>query len=173
MGWTFFSEARTAADIKQQIRHEVVASMGAIDAGGSGNEHYVLVTNKDGSRSIVQFLLAKSEGCWGYKDIPEEAGPCARNCPLRLLEQATAPRNAYAAQWRQRVRQHAARKSEHARLIRSLRVGDRIRLVEGCGSLELRIVALKPTLVGATPGGQLYRLRPSVIAERVAHAEPA
>lgn len=41
---------------------------------------------------------------WGYKVIDEDAGPCAKNCPVRLLDACSPPASAGAARWREQVR---------------------------------------------------------------------
>ena len=51
-------------------------------------------------------MLAENEGYgWGYKDIPEAAGPNDLTCPIEFLNLATTPdEESHAQEWRDAVR---------------------------------------------------------------------
>ncbi len=85
-----------------------------------GNNHWYLMEQIATGHHIIGLDLMKGpskkhgEGA-GYKDISEEMGPCEVDCPLSILDNARAPENAYAYEWRQRVRRyHAAKAAKSA-----------------------------------------------------------
>jgi uncharacterized protein DUF6927 len=68
------------------------------------------------------FLTRYDEGCWGYKDMEESAGPVESRAPLSLLALLSELKDpdSYAHAWRQRCRDWAA--------IPDYDEGDRIKL---------------------------------------------
>uniref|UniRef100_UPI0025975C6D DUF6927 domain-containing protein n=1 Tax=uncultured Sulfitobacter sp. TaxID=191468 RepID=UPI0025975C6D len=85
------------------------AKVVACDAGPLVDRTYV--TDKDGSFTFgAVFLTRYDDGCWGYKDTEESAGPCASCAPLSLLNLLSELKDpdSYAHAWRQRCRDWAA-----------------------------------------------------------------
>jgi len=81
------------------------------------------VTDTDGSVTFgAVFLTRYDDGCWGYKDMEEGAGPVESRAPLSILALLSELKDAdsYAHAWRQRCRDWAA--------IPEYTEGDRIRL---------------------------------------------
>ena len=112
---------------------------------------------------IVLFLLRKFPGgCWGYKDIEENMGPCEVNCPLAYLEMAPDPDGEYGKDWRERVRQH------HARVGVKLVVGDRVKL-RSSSVKEVEITSVRP-LRGRDDNGRTWRIPRKLLDGK---AEPA
>lgn len=70
----------------------------------------------------VNLLLRSPEG-WGYKPMDETMHPYYYDCPLSYLDEASAPENASAAEWREKVRALAAEKKETRRIKASLKAG--------------------------------------------------
>ncbi|MCD1621096.1 hypothetical protein K7H20_23960, partial [Salipiger manganoxidans] len=68
------------------------------------------------------FLTRYDDGCWGYKDMEESAGPNESRAPLGLIELLSDLKDpdSYAQDWRQRGRNWAA--------IPDYEEGDKIRL---------------------------------------------
>jgi len=109
MGWLFYTDRRvqTYADEKAEIarlctfesdtrKTELVkackvgstwyaaAKITSID--GSPVEDATYVTDADGSITFgAVFLTRYDDGCWGYKDMEESAGPVESRAPLSLL----------------------------------------------------------------------------------------
>jgi hypothetical protein len=78
-----------------------------------GRHLWSLLETPDGRRFINLDLIDKSGDQWGYKDMDESCGPCYYDCPLAFLDEATAPDNDFANDWRGKVRafhQKASRK---------------------------------------------------------------
>lgn len=77
-----------------------------------GNHLWILLEGPDKSKSIYLFLLqgGKDMG-WGYKGMGEEMCPYYYDCPLSLLNEASTPLNAETEAWRQKVRDHHAKKA--------------------------------------------------------------
>jgi len=69
------------------------------------------------------FLTRMDDGCWGYKDMEESAGPCESRAPLSILNLLSELKDpdCYAHAWRQRSRDWAA--------IPDYAEGDKIKLV--------------------------------------------
>ena len=74
-------------------------------------EDRTYVTDADGSITFgAVFLTRYDEGCWGYKDMEESAGPVESRAPLSLLALLSELKDpdSYANAWRQRCRDWAA-----------------------------------------------------------------
>ena len=146
MGWLFYTDRRvqTYADEKAEIarlctfendtRKTVLlkackvgstwyAAAKVTNVDGSPVEDETYITDADGSITFAAvFLTRYDEGCWGYKDMEESAGPVESRAPLSLLAllaELKDPGN-YAHAWRQRCRDWAS--------IPDYQEGDRIRL---------------------------------------------
>ena len=134
MGWLFYTDGRvqTYADEKAEIarlctshgernKTELVkackvgstwyaaAKVTSID--GSPVEDTTYVTDADGSITFAAvFLTRYDDGCWGYKDMEESAGPVESRAPLSLLALLSELKDpdSYAHAWRQRCQDGAA-----------------------------------------------------------------
>ena len=134
MGWLFYTDRRvqTYADEKAEITRlctfetdtcrttlvkaskvgstwYAAAKVVACDAGPLVDRTYV--TDKDGTFTFgAVFLTRYDDGCWGYKDMEESAGPCESRAPLSILNLLSELKDAdsYAHAWRQRCRDWAA-----------------------------------------------------------------
>lgn len=87
-----------------------------------GNHHWYLVEEKSTGHQIIGLDLMKgpskrlAHGA-GYKDMSELDGPYAYDCPLSLIDNARAPENERAYEWRMQVRKwHASRAVRKAAL---------------------------------------------------------
>ena len=134
MGWLFYTDRRvqTYADEKAEITRlctfetdtrrttlvkaskvgstwYAAAKVVACDAGPLVDRTYV--TDKDGTFTFgAVFLTRYDDGCWGYKDMEESAGPCESRAPLSILNLLSELKDSdsYAHAWRQRCRDWAA-----------------------------------------------------------------
>ena len=110
MGWLFYTDGRvqTYADEKAEIarlctfegerrKTELVkackvgstwyAAARVTSIDGSPVEDTTYVTDADGSITFgAVFLTRYDDGCWGYKDMEESAGPNESRAPLGLIE---------------------------------------------------------------------------------------
>ena len=147
MGWLFYTDRRvqTYADEKAEITRlctfetdtrrttlvkaskvgstwYAAAKVVACDAGPLVDRTYV--TDKDGTFTFgAVFLTRYDDGCWGYKDMEESAGPCESRAPLSIINLLSELKDSdsYAHAWRQRCRDWAA--------IPDYAEGDKIKLV--------------------------------------------
>lgn len=146
MGWLFYTDRRVKsyADEKAEIarlctfqvdtrKTELVksckvgstwyAAARVVNLDGTPVEDRTYVTDADGSITFgAVFLTRYDDGCWGYKDMEESAGPvesCAPVSLLNLLSDLKDP-DSYAHAWRQRCRDWAA--------IPNYQEGDKIKL---------------------------------------------
>ena len=146
MGWLFYTDRRvqTYADEKAEIarlctfesdmRKTVLvkackvgstwyAAAKVTNVDGTPVEDATYVTDADGSITFgAVFLTRYDDGCWGYKDMEENAGPVESRAPLSLLALLSELKDpdSYAHAWRQRCRDWAS--------IPDYQEGDRIRL---------------------------------------------
>jgi len=146
MGWLFYTDRRvqTYADEKAEIarlcsfetdtrKTELVkackvgstwyAAARITNLDGTPVEDATYVTDPDGSITFgAVFLTRYHDGCWGYKDMEESAGPVESRAPLSLLNLLSGLKDSdsYAQAWRQRCRDWAA--------IPDYQEGDRIKL---------------------------------------------
>ena len=91
-------------------------------------------------------LGAEKDFGWGSKDMTESMGPCYYTCPLSYLEMVPAA----SEEWRTKVRAY------HTKMNVKLKVGDRVKLSEGCNPGEMTVTSLKP--LRAVANGTTYRL---------------
>ena len=146
MGWLFYTDRRvqTCADEKAEIarlcsfetdtrKTELVkackvgptwyAAARVTNIDGTPIDDATYVTDADGSITFgAVFLTRYDDGCWGYKDMEESAGPVESRAPLFLLNLLSGLKDSdsYAQAWRQRCRDWAA--------IPDYQEGDRIKL---------------------------------------------
>ena len=146
MGWLFYTDRRVKsyADEKAEIarlctfetdtRKTVLlkackvgstwyAALRLTNVDGSPVEDATYATDDDGSITFgAVFLTRYDDGCWGYKDLEEAAGPVESRAPLSLLALLSELKDpeSYAHAWRRRCRDWAA--------IPDYDEGDRIRL---------------------------------------------
>ena len=146
MGWLFYTDGRVKsyADEKAEItrlctshgdtrKTELVkackvastwyAAARVTNLDGTPVEDATYVTDADGSITFgVVFLTRYDDGCWGYKDMEESAGPNESSAPLALIELLSDLKDlaSYAHAWRQRCRDWAA--------IPDYQEGDKIKL---------------------------------------------
>lgn len=148
MGWLFYTDRRvkTYADEKAEIsrlctfetdarKTELVkacklgstwyAAAKVTSLDGAPIEDRTYVTDSDGTITFgAVFLTRYDDGCWGYKDMEESAGPVESRAPLGLLAFLSELKDpdSYAHAWRQRCRDWAA--------IPDYDEGDRIKLAK-------------------------------------------
>lgn len=146
MGWLFYTDRRvkTYADEKAEITRLCTfengdrkttllkaCKVGSIwyaaarvtNTDGTPVEDRTYVTDADGSITFgAVFLTRYDDGCWGYKDMEESAGPNESRASLSLLDLLSDLKdpNSYAHAWRQRCRVWAS--------IPTYDEGDRIKL---------------------------------------------
>ena len=134
MGWLFYTDRRvqTYADEKAEITRlcafetdmrrttlvkaskvgstwYAAAKVESLDPAPLEDRTYV--TDNDESFTFgAVFLTRYDDGCWGYKDMEESAGPCESRAPLSILNLLSELKDAdsYAHAWRQRCREWAA-----------------------------------------------------------------
>ncbi len=134
MGWLFYTDRRvkTYADEKAEITRlctfetdarktklvkacklgstwYAAAKVTMLD--GSPVDDRTYFTEVDGSITFAAvFLTRYDDGCWGYKDMEESAGPVESRAPLSLLALLSELKDpdSYAHAWRQRCRDWAA-----------------------------------------------------------------
>lgn len=107
-------------------------------------------------------LLAVAEGQgWGFKAMTEGMGPVYVSCPLSFLGMVPEADPA----WRARVRAYHAERKRRDRLVKELKPGMRVRLVDA-SIPEVEIHKTKP-LCGYYQG-LLYRVPRSMLGEAIA-----
>ncbi len=134
MGWLFYTDGRvkTYADEKAEItrlctfdsdvrRTELLkackvgstwyAAVKVTNLDGTPVEDRTYAPDKNGSITFAAvFLTRYDDGCWGYKDMEESAGPVESRAPLSILNLLSEIKDpdSYAHAWRQRCRDWAA-----------------------------------------------------------------
>ena len=103
MGWLFYTDGRVKSYADEAAR--------VTNRDGTPVEDATYVTDPDGSITFAAvFLTAYDDGCWGYKDMEESAGPNESRAPLGLIELLSDLKDpaSYAQDWRQRCRDWAS-----------------------------------------------------------------
>jgi hypothetical protein len=129
MGWTFGYDWTTRKNIIEDRTENAKWETGGIVverkclartykgspwAGVLYSAHEQVRTAQDGTVTTVRYIMidllrySKRDGCWGYKDMDEECGPCQCGCPLKYLEMVPCPDSEFARNWRGKVREYWA-----------------------------------------------------------------
>lgn len=123
---TFDSDVRRTALLKAcKVGSIWYAAVKVTNIDGTPVEDRTYTPDEDGSITFAAvFLTRNDDGCWGYKDMEESAGPVESRAPLNiliLLSEIKDP-DSYAHAWRQRCRDWAA--------IPNYEEGDKIKLAK-------------------------------------------
>jgi hypothetical protein len=125
-------------------------------------------------RWIEVTLMKCYGGSWGYKDMEETMGPCEISCPLGYLDMVPEPQctadcpkdghgHVWARNWRGRA-YHAERAAQR-QAAAGLKVGDTVKLKEGCTPPEIVVVQVKP--LRGEYDGRVYRVKPTHLVVQV------
>ena len=115
MGWLFNPSWQNKADVIAHVTEEY-HTFKTLRSCVRGNIlwalHWLRRTSGEEIQFITCYLLKKTNGHWGYKDMDETVGPFYYSCPLSYLDAAGDPSNELSARWRKKVRTyHAQRRS--------------------------------------------------------------
>jgi hypothetical protein len=122
MGWSYTYTTEKAEDyVRRELswpesRYEIVANRGA--------KYWLMREKETGRLTAVVALVRKSRGEIGTKIMGEDVGPADYGYPLAFLDRLSEAPNEYAAEWRQKVREHHAKKKAAPKLA----PGDTIRV---------------------------------------------
>lgn len=165
MGWTFPYGASRSDVIDELTREQKTANGGifrTLRKCFKGNTMYALhETGPEGEtrKWIGVYLLQRSGGDWGYKDMDESMGPIYYDCPVSYLDQADEPSNEYAKQWRAEVRRLAA-----VRKAKKPKKGETWSL-PGCSIPSVKITSLKP--LRGSHRGTTYKVKRGQLGEKL------
>ena len=157
MGWFFGYNNLEKRDVIHEVTQDQSSDgkvLRTLRKCCRGNVLYVLhESGPEGNTKkwICVYLLAKSDGVWGYKPVDEGMGPYETNCPVKYLDEADEPMNDYAREWRVRVRERAARSAS-----KKPKAGELWKLRDGCRPAQVRITSVRPLRGEAS--GTSYRL---------------
>lgn len=181
MGWTFPYGATRRQVIEELTPAE--RSYGENAGGGcfrtlrhccKGNVLYALHESVKGDGSSLKwigiYLLQRSDGSWGYKDMDESMHPYYYNCPVSYLDAADEPTSDSAKAWRDEVRRQAAERAKQN--AKRPKVGERWSC-HGANCKEIRIVEVKGRRIVARnlgAGGGLYRIPKKLLGEKLEDA---
>jgi len=117
-----------------------------------------------GLRFIMCYLMRydlkhRLHGC---KEIGETMGPSYYSCPLSFLDMVPEPEGEDVKQWRESVRRFHADMAQRARRFKALKIGDTVKLRDGCTPSEVVLTSLKP--LRGTHDGVLYRVSKRYLA---------
>lgn len=103
------------------------------------------------------YLIGKSGGEWGYKDIGEACHPAYYSCPLAYLDLAPVANE----EWRAGVRAY------HEARNRTFEIGDVLIFPKSVSVPQVRVVGKERAVVIGEYAGQQYRVRRSILAKVV------
>ena len=137
MGWTSFRDYNPHQSRAEIIRREFTqaandetqSAWGFEQIAERGATIYAIMwrdtPNTARAYFGMVFLTERKRGEFYYKDMSEDCGPYQYDMPARMLERleqlAPNPAGPYAANWRESVRQHHARKNAKAKAKREAR----------------------------------------------------
>jgi len=120
MGWLYMSSMKGHKTPKQYLDHQLTYegesfTCKVLDSAVVNMKRYYAAVEKvekaTGERSVicvvclVNFNPRDKEGMiFGYKDMDETMGPCASDCPARILDLLTPTDSKYATEWRARCK---------------------------------------------------------------------
>ena len=150
MGWDFIPGATRKQIIEQCVNSNSHAK--CIEKYSCWNELWT-VWQKGNEKYILLFLLKKEKNAWGYKCMDEAQHPYYYNCPVRFFQIAPEINPI----WRKEVVKFHKEQERRRLLVKSLRIGDIVRL-SGVRPALYTIVQKLPVLVGKAVNGGLYRI---------------
>lgn len=169
MGW-YYSHDASRRDIIDELTPDRVTDgkvFRTLRKCFRGNTMYALhESGPEGETKkwIGVYLLQRSDIGWGYKPMDETMHPYYFDCPVSYLDAADEPASEDARKWREEVRARAA-----ARAAKKPKVGETWSL-RGCRIDSVRITELKP--LRGYHGGTLYRIKRSLLGEKIADPRP-
>lgn len=134
MGWLFLHECHTKADVRNHLLND-------LNRSDERAERKVLVHRTVGNHLWIAFscvptdpvhkpmsfvilaLLAKDNGCWGYKDMDENMGPCEVDCPESVIAAAGPTEHEWALAWRAKVASYHTERKRRAAVRKGIAVG--------------------------------------------------
>lgn len=122
MGWLFSERWPTRASLREHLVND--NGVKTLKSCWVGNDLWAVQEGTKADGSVIRFVClymcrwhGKDLQGWGYKDVPETAGPSAMSCPVSYIELVEAHERehgyepaGYAARWRKWVREAVARK---------------------------------------------------------------
>ena len=111
-----------------------------------------------GTRFITLDLIEKHGDCWMHKGIDEMSHPFHYDCPVSLLNKATAPLNEGARKFREGVL------AQRAAMARTFEVGTRLSLY-GKAYTVTRKLPVNRGLIVTRDDGQVFRMPRKHVAE--------
>lgn len=112
MGWTYGYDS--IREIKAEVLRERSDGYKVLDSASTnyGRNLWVAYQHPKGYKFIALYMIGKSGGDYGYKDMDESCGPIEADCPIRLLDLVPMPDGGYAKEWRERVYAHHAKRRQ-------------------------------------------------------------
>jgi len=109
---TFYSDVRRTELLKTcKVGSTWYAAVKVTNLDGTPVEDRTYTPDDDGSITFAAvFLTRYDDGCWGYKDMEESAGPVESRAPLSILNLLSKIKDpdSYSHAWRQRCREWAS-----------------------------------------------------------------
>jgi hypothetical protein len=132
MGWLFSNRWESQKEVEIHLVGQIEqAGYKVLDKSSCWGEFYALCERQDGERDIFVALIKgtkptnRKSGEFGYKSMCESVHPYAYNCPERLLSQSS-DQSEHAIDWREKCRKLRKEKSLQAKVLKSLKAGDKL-----------------------------------------------
>lgn len=160
MGWTFLYDAPEKRDVIADVT-KGSDTLKCVRKAIHGNELWTIWQNTEtGLKYIVLFLLARSNGNWGYKDMTESMGPYYYQCPLSFLDEVPVVNE----EWRKGVRSFHEEQKRNRKLLKSIRAGQIVTL-KGCKPDRFRVLQTNPLVGLALENNTRYKLVKSRVVD--------
>lgn len=129
MGWITYHREPGQTD-REHFQEQFGADLEIIDCTTVKNVFYAATRSKRGEVFAMVILIQRTRGYYnfGYKDMEESMGPCAYDCPDRILDLLTPTDSKYAIEWRETCRRTNAAKKEARTQTTKVKDGTTIRL---------------------------------------------
>jgi len=165
MGWTYPHDASRRDVIDELTRDQSTEGkvFRTLRKCFRGNTMYALHESGpvgETKKWLAVYLLQRSQGSWGYKDMDESMMPYYFDCPVSYLDAADEPVGESASEWRAEVRRLAAE-----RKAKKPKKGETWTL-KGCRIPSMKITSLKP--LRGLHNASVYRIKRSLLGEKVA-----
>lgn len=173
MGWTVTHKAR-GTSVRTFFEGEFNTDWPdgrigrVIDCAAFLHEAYIAFekTHPDGHREVsaIVCLLRQTRDVdyynFGYKDMPEDMGPIAHNCPERILNLLTPTDNEYALEWRRKCWVNIEKRKHRAPLRKDtvIRFKERVLFSGGTQEDTFRVLDPKKLLFSDVSGARRFRL---------------
>lgn len=130
MGWTYTHRNKFSVSLRDFFQRGWTGHT-ILDSGTVNRREFYAAVRDDKTGEVFAFIALldfrpKDDFNFGYKDMSENSGPYACNCPKRILDLLTPTDSEYAKRWREDCRKNLAKRAS----VPKVKKGDTLKFKE-------------------------------------------